>query len=512
MNEARLQSDIFQLQVQTQKMSQRQIMSLQILAYSNADLRGKIYEEVRKNPALEIIKDDFALGTTKSASEKTLFSDNIRYASVSDKGQVASDIFQAALESSADTSVTLQDHLEHQFLSRKRAKSEESLGLKLIHNLNDKGFHILAPVSLLDKNDPNQNEDLLNKCIEEIRNLDPVGCCCVNPEESLLCQAKMSADCPEAALFFLRNRLSLLDPPVLSKIMKKLRSLEEEQKKLSFAEDFPQFSEDDVSNALDFIKTLDPFPARNFGVSRNRYIFPDVYVSKRALDSQNLDRDFSPESNEIVSTDGKFVFSVEAAFDNLPQLSVSSDFENLSQKRIRIVKSTEKSERIRAEHRFAKQSVDEAKLFIKDISFRQTTILKVCAQIVRAQIAFFQNGPMFLSPLRQNDIAEAIGVHETTVSRAANGKFIQCEWGLFEICYFFSGAIKTTESFKSETALSKNSVMQTIKLIFEEHKNDEKPLSDQKLTDILAEKGIKIARRTVAKYRKQMNIDSSFRR
>ena len=120
---------------------------------------------------------------------------------------------------------------------------------------------------------------------------------------------------------------------------------------------------------------------------------------------------------------------------------------------------------------------------------------------------------MYLKPLRLKDIAEKIGVHETTVSRISNGKYIQCEWGLFEIKYFFSNAVSVSENTDKSNLQkehSKESVKQVLLSILSTEEG--KSLSDQKLSDKLAEKGINIARRTVAKYRKELNFDSSYDR
>ena len=170
-------------------------------------------------------------------------------------------------------------------------------------------------------------------------------------------------------------------------------------------------------------------------------------------------------------------------------------------------------------------------MFIEDLEFRNKTIVKACCAIVRFQLAFFEKGPQFLLPLRQKDIAEVINVHEATVSRMANSKFIQCEWGLFPVKYFFSSSIaqvakaqnskiknndsaaKHTEGGSSANdSISKESVKFEIAKIINSQKQGEKRLSDQKIVEQLEKIGIKIARRTVAKYRSQLNIESSYSR
>ena len=159
-----------------------------------------------------------------------------------------------------------------------------------------------------------------------------------------------------------------------------------------------------------------------------------------------------------------------------------------------------------------KKAVADAKNFLNAIHQRNITLQKVSVEIVKHQIEFFEKGSLYLKPLRLKDIAEKIGVHETTVSRISNGKYIQCEWGLFEIKYFFSNAVSVGEKTNddSQKEHSKESVKQVLLSILST--DEGKLLSDQKLSDKLAEKGIKIARRTVAKYRKELNFDSSYDR
>ena len=168
--------------------------------------------------------------------------------------------------------------------------------------------------------------------------------------------------------------------------------------------------------------------------------------------------------------------------------------------------------------------------------YRESTTLKAAQEIVAAQIEFFRKGARYLAPLRQKDIAEKLGVHETTISRMANSKYLSCEWGIFPISYFFTNAVGTSKPEKSATKnealqtsgdslsneksaaphnnapISKEAVKYEIAQILDEHKNDKKALSDQKISDLLAEKGIKVARRTVAKYRNELNVSSSYER
>lgn len=473
-----------QKQVQSQRLSQKQLLSIKFLALSSLDLRREIYDTVAKNPAL-IITKDFSQDGIKDARVSKGVESNFRLSSVSQRGKEASDNFQTALESYPDERETLSEHLLHQFLSVKHSPSEEKLGEALIHNLDKNGFHILDPLSLLDKKDKNQTAEVLAKTIDYIQRLDPEGCCCRNFEESLFVQALIREDAPKAALFILDGHFDFLNPPQPAKILKKINDY---KKDFSKGYENLSFTLAEIEDALSYIRSLNPFPASQFSPSDNAYILPDVYVEK------------NEETGE---------YAVRANDEVLPVVEISSDFYQLSLDRTRVTKSTKESEKKRSEHRFIMDSVRSAKEFMDSLEFRRRTLLLACSQIVIAQKDFFEKGPAFLKPLRQKDIATLIGVHEATISRMANEKYLRCDRGLFKIDFFFTNAVGSEDTEKSS---SKTAVMYEVEQILNQHKDDKKPLSDQKISDLLLEKGIKVARRTVAKYRAQLNIDSSYSR
>jgi RNA polymerase sigma-54 factor len=158
--------------------------------------------------------------------------------------------------------------------------------------------------------------------------------------------------------------------------------------------------------------------------------------------------------------------------------------------------------------RFARKSVQEARWFIKSVTQRNSTLLKIAKTILEFQRKFFLYGPKQLAPLTLKDVAAEVSVHETTVSRIVNSKYIQTEWGIFPLKYFFSNQVPGIGNNK----FSKQAVKEIIKEILEEHASAEKHLSDQKISDELKKRGVSIARRTVTKYRKELDIDSSYYR
>jgi RNA polymerase sigma-54 factor len=156
---------------------------------------------------------------------------------------------------------------------------------------------------------------------------------------------------------------------------------------------------------------------------------------------------------------------------------------------------------------FARENIKEARWFINSINQRNHTLLRVARAIVEFQRPFFMYGPKHLAPLTLRDIAQELGIHEATVSRTANGKYMQTEWGIFEIRHFFTNSIRGTGSGGSR--FSKGGVKEVIREIIE---SEPRNLSDKEITGLLAKQGIILARRTVAKYRNEQNLGSSFNR
>lgn len=503
-----------QSQIQAQIMSQKQLQSLQLLSYSAQDLRSEIYKALDENPALEILKDP--LGSNEAGRKNNSFSNVRTTEKLSVSAKELSDKHQAALEAHVDERQSLQEYLLLQLHLLKLDPDEEKLGERIIGNLDEKGFHVYAPSSLVDKNLPSEKNDfILNDVLTKLQSLDPQGTCTKNFEESLFVQAKNNPDAPPLALFILNGHLNFIDPPQSARVIKKIKNYFNEIKNFPSSEntflnsDF-ELTEKNTDEAIKFIKTLDPFPARNYGTQEAHYVRPDVYVIKLppVEEEMELQDDFA---NGIV-TDGKNCFKVKLANDLIPEIDLNPEFTAL-------IEGSAVNTKLKDEDKKnISSSIKKARDFIEMISYRGNTILNACCNIVKKQFEFFEKGPGHLKPLRQKDIANELQIHETTVSRMANSKSIQCEWGLFEVKYFFTNvaSTKAASMYQADESADENAsrekVMFVIKQILEEHKNDEKKLSDQKVCNLLEEQGIFIARRTVAKYRSLLNIDSSYNR
>jgi RNA polymerase sigma-54 factor len=225
---------------------------------------------------------------------------------------------------------------------------------------------------------------------------------------------------------------------------------------------------DEVQKAAGRIGLLEPRPGRAFLPDNDQYILPEVFVAR-------MDNDL------VVTTNN----------DQIPHLRISNTYKDLM---AQADASTEVKEYIR-------EKIRAGKFLIKSLHQRQETIRKIAEEIVKRQREFMEKGVAFLKPLTMVQVAEVVGVHETTVSRAVSGKYIQTPQGLFEMKYFFTSGIATT----SGDNISNTSVKDLIDDLFKKE-DPHNPLSDQEVVKILGERGIQIARRTVAKYRSELNI------
>jgi RNA polymerase sigma-54 factor len=242
---------------------------------------------------------------------------------------------------------------------------------------------------------------------------------------------------------------------------------------------------DELGGLFEKLKTLSPFPGRQWnsgGAGKTRFVIPDI---------------------QILRKNGEF--SVMMNDEEIPVLGIQPFF-------MEQVRSKTENGLKGAERDFVRENVKEARWFIQSITRRNHTLLRVTRAIIEFQRAFFTDGPKYLAPLTLRDIAAELDVHEATVSRASNGKYMQTEWGIFELRYFFSNSISGSGS--SGSRYSQEGVKEMIREMIEAEGNrqEHRRLSDQDIVFLLAKHGIKLARRTVSKYRNQLDLGSSYRR
>jgi RNA polymerase sigma-54 factor len=225
---------------------------------------------------------------------------------------------------------------------------------------------------------------------------------------------------------------------------------------------------EDVQDAAERIKNLNPHPGRDYGSDNQQYILPEVFVVKVGDEWQ-------------VTTNN----------DQVPHLRISNSYKDL-------MSQAESSAEVRE---WIREKIRAGKFLIKSLHQRQTTILNIAKEIVKRQSEFMEKGPAFLKPMTMVQVAEVVGVHETTVSRAVSGKYIETPQGLFEMKYFFTSGIKTSSGEGMSNTSVKGMIDEMVK-----KEDPSRPLSDEEIVKLLTEKGIQIARRTIAKYRSELNI------
>lgn len=484
------------IQVQKQQMIQQQRllmtqdikMILKLIAMPAVELREFIIEEAEKNPAIEIIKDPLFDKKIKLRNRASLrLSSNI-----SSEAQLASDDFQNFLESIEETRTgSLQSYLLEQAGFVKTDEETSGLIRLVIQNLDEKGFNSVPPEELIKSGSGQPSEVLkrkLEKAVSIVQKLDPPGCAVNNFKESLIVQARYIYSEVKDGFFQEREKkLCLQAITVLEKYFDYLKNGKASEIIRAFKAGGTEISEYEAEEILNFIKKLTPFPGSRFSGERveKEYIIPDIYVKK-------TEEGFSAVINS----------------EEIPVLKISSAFKKTADKD---GFATEK------EKKFALGAVKSADKFLKLLTQREQTILKVVKAIIVYQQEFFKFGITKLCPLRLQDIADEVGFSISTISRVTKGKYLDCEWGIFELNYFFTAKVISGKAGYeenpygnySEGGISKENIKAVIKEIIE---NSETKLSDQKISELLKEKNIPISRRTVNKYRTEMQIASSYDR
>lgn len=446
------------IQEQRQKLSPQMIQSIRLMALPLQELKEEIQQEIEANPALEVLEDRSTMSLESIPGEREADSEaNQRFENSSDpgyshSGDGDSDSKRMFLEGAITSPETLQEHLLWQLRLQPLPQGQRETGERLIQNLDEDGFHKEEPYQLC-KGHTTASVDAV---MDIIRGLEPVGVCVSDFRESLVVQAGLVPGAPHGTMEIVRDHIELLEHGKHQEIQKRLK-----------------LSEQEMDAALAFIKGLNPFPGRQYSAEETKYVTPDVQVKLK---------------------EGEFVIIIND--EEIPVIGINPFFDRLS---------AEKHDKVTAV--FVKDNIRKARWFIQSIQQRNRTLLKVVRSIVEFQRPFFSRGPKYLAPLTLKDIATEVGVHETTISRIAGKKYVQTDWGIFELRYFFTNSISGSGSRGSR--FSKSGVKQVIKEIIETEKN---AMSDQDITELLARKGIKLARRTVAKYRGELNVDSSFGR
>jgi RNA polymerase sigma-54 factor len=344
---------------------------------------------------------------------------------------------------------SLQEVLLEQMRESHLAQDQWPIGEMIIGNVDDYGY-LKTPAEELAATTGLQAEKIL-EVLKVIQTFDPSGVGARSLQECLMIQLQRSGQEDTVEYRIVRDFMEALGKRRIPEIARGLGC--------EVAE---------VQEALARIARLEPRPGRAFLPDNDQYVLPEVFVHK--------------------SADG---FNVTTNNEHIPHLRISNTYKDL-------MSQGSNSSEVR---NYIREKIRAGKFLIKSLHQRQQTILNIAREIVNRQREFMEKGVAFLKPLTMVQVAEVVGVHETTVSRAVSGKYMETPQGTYEMKFFFTAGIQTA----SGDGLSNTSVKDMISEIFKKE-DPTKPLSDQEVVKMLKEKGIVIARRTVAKYRTELNI------
>jgi RNA polymerase sigma-54 factor len=452
---------------QTQTLSQQQVLapqlqqSLQILQAPMLELRNLIQQELQANPTLEeelteptiedkqAEHDEFQEEFDRLAKLDEEWRDYMSQ-SQSYSGRSAED--EERRQFFFDSIVgrqTLQQHLFEQVQSSDLNAADRQLAELIIGNIDDAGFLTSTPEEIAQ----NTGMDLadLERVLEFVQTFHPVGVGARDLRECLLIQLKRigKEQCLEYRI--VDRHIDDLGKRRFPEIARRLGTTAEQ-----------------VQRAANFIATLDPKPGQIFTPDPNNYVLPDVNVEK---------------------VGGEYQITLNG--EQIPHLRISNTYKDLMSQEGR---GNDVKDYIR-------DKIRSGKFLIKSIHQRQQTISNIAHEIVSRQKEFMDRGPSALKPMTMVQIADAVGVHETTVSRAISGKYMSTPQGVFDMKYFFTPGYQTSAGESMSNTSVKGAIADLVK-----NENSSNPLSDKEIVEILEKRGIPIARRTVAKYRNELNI------
>ena len=365
-------------------------------------------------------------------------------------------------ESQRSHEATLLDHLLWQLELTTFSERDHAIAIAIIDSINDEGYLGNTPEDIY-QGLQNQIEDLdfdeIIAVLHRVQHFDPPGIAAIDLSDCLklqLLQLPESTPYREQALLVVTRYLKLLATHEQAKLLRKLGVTELE-----------------LANIVYLIRTLDPKPGEKIQGSSSEYVIPDVYVTKQ---------------NDV--------WQVNLNQDIAPKLRINPFYSSL-------IKRADNSK----DNVCMKDHLQEAKWFIKNLHNRNDTLLRVARCIIEKQIGFLEHGSIAMKPMVLRDVAEALELHESTISRVTTQKYMHTPNGIVEFKYFFSSHV----SREGGGECSSTAIRAFIKELID-NENQAKPLSDNKIADFLQEKGINVARRTIAKYREAMFISSSSQR
>ncbi|MBE8166949.1 MAG: RNA polymerase factor sigma-54 [Shewanella sp.] len=466
--------------------------AIRLLQLSSLELQQEIQQALESNPLLELDEEQY--GDTDANDNSQIDNHNlsddgtpIESAAVETSDVMTQDsmpeelpvdttwdeVYTAAPNSSSgamisdddtpfhgETSHGLFEHLEWQKNLTPFTDIDSAIATAIIEAIDERGYLTQTTEDILEAmGDPEIELDEVEAVLKRVQHFDPIGIAARDISECLSIQ------------------LTHLDPN--TPLLESAKQLANEFLPLIAVRDFrtlmkkTKLKEAQLKEAIALIQTLDPRPGLSIGQTANDYVIPDVSVTKKS---------------------GRW--HVELNPNNTPKVGVNQQYAALA-----------KGGRGSADGQFIRGHLQDAKWFIKSIESRNDTLLKVSNCIVKNQQAFLEYGPEAMKAMILNDVAEEVEMHESTISRVTTQKFMHTPRGVFELKYFFSSHVATDDGGECSSTAIRAFIK---KLVAAE--NQKKPLSDNKMAQLLAEQGINVARRTIAKYREAMLIPPSNQR
>ncbi|NOQ76286.1 MAG: RNA polymerase factor sigma-54 [Methylococcaceae bacterium] len=452
--------------------------AIKLLQLSTLDLQQEIQQALESNMMLEV--EEEVVASQNNAEQKEERQDEVTsegsQTEMPDELPVDStwdDVYENTqptiaaqetvdFEAQRSKPVTLHGYLLDQLDLLSISERDGAIATAIVDSVNENGY-ISESIDNIFQGLDSQLEDLeldeVEGVLHRVQNFDPIGIAAKDLADCLTIQLKHlpeSVPYKNEALDLVRRHLDLLATHEQAKLMRKLG-----------------LSEFQLAEVVALIRTLDPKPGAKIQTTSSEYIVPDVFVSKKK---------------------GEWVVGLNP--DISPRLRVNSTYSGM-------IKRADNSK----ENVSMKEHLQEARWFIKSLHSRNDTLLRVARSIVEKQPGFLENGAIAMKPMVLRDIAEELELHESTISRVTTQKYMHTPNGIVEFKYFFSSHVSTESGGECSATAIRAFIKEMV-----DNENLAKPLSDSKMSDILKEKGINVARRTIAKYREAMSIPSSSQR
>ncbi|EOZ8554145.1 TPA: RNA polymerase factor sigma-54 [Escherichia coli] len=452
--------------------------AIRLLQLSTLELQQELQQALESNPLLEQIDTHEEIDTRETQDSETLDTadaleqkempeelpldaswDTI-YTAGTPSGTSGDYIDDELPVYQGETTQTLQDYLMWQVELTPFSDTDRAIATSIVDAVDDTGYLTVPLEDILESmGDEEIDIDEVEVVLKRIQRFDPVGVAAKDLRDCLLIQlSQFDKTTPwlEEARLIISDHLDLLANHDFRTLMRVTR-----------------LKEDVLKEAVNLIQSLDPRPGQSIQTGEPEYVIPDVLVRKH---------------------NGHW--TVELNSDSIPRLQINQHYASMCN-----------NARNDGDSQFIRSNLQDAKWLIKSLESRNDTLLRVSRCIVEQQQAFFEQGEEYMKPMVLADIAQAVEMHESTISRVTTQKYLHSPRGIFELKYFFSSHVNTEGGGEASSTAIRALVK---KLIAAE--NPAKPLSDSKLTSLLSEQGIMVARRTVAKYRESLSIPPSNQR